>query len=294
MSGAAKEWAIVTPTYHLDYEQFKLMCESMDRFVEGHWHHYVVVSKADYKIFASFEGPRRSVTPNTEILPKWLRYMGKLGRVRSGNFWFSWRTGPVFGWHIQQIVKLSMASFVKQDLMMLVDSDLFFVKQFKLDSLIRNGRLPFMKSPTSYSERKVPSPSFLERAKETLGLPPATPSFDYANNIVFWRRQTAIELCDFIAKKHRKHWVAALSGFHAISEGSLYGLFVDYIKKDDQSYVAENFNYAKTLHGDYAIYDDELEAFVNDLQPHHVALGFQSSARFDNKVLRKQYEKFVR
>ena len=294
MSDAAQKWVIVTPTYHLDYEQFKLMCESMDHFVEGNWHHYVVVSNADYEMFAPFNGPHRTVIENTKILPPWLRYIGKLGRVRSGSFYFSWRTGPVFGWHIQQIVKLSMASFVKEDLMMLVDSDLFFIKPFKLNSLIKNGRLPFTKSPTSYHDRKQQAPAFLERAKKTLGLPDSTPSYDYANNIVFWRRQTAIELCDFIAKKHGKHWIAALSGFHAISEGSLYGLFVDYVKKHDQSYVTEHFDFAKTLHGDYAIYDDELEAFVNDLAPYHVALGFQSSARFDNKVLRKQYEKFAR
>ena len=294
MSDAAQKWAIVTPTYHLDYEQFKLMCESMDHFVEGNWHHYVVVSNADYEMFASFNGPHRTVIENTKILPPWLRYIGKLGRVRSGSFYFSWRTGPVFGWHIQQIVKLSMASFVKENLMMLVDSDLFFIKPFKLNSLIKNGRLPFMKSPTSYRDRKQQAPAFLERAKKTLGLPDSTASYDYANNIVFWRRQTAIELCDFIAKKHGKHWIAALSGFHAISEGSLYGLFEDYVKKHDQSYVTEHFDFAKTLHGDYAIYDDELEAFVNDLAPYHVALGFQSSARFDNKVLRKQYEKFAR
>ncbi len=265
----------------------------MDRFVEGNWHHYVVVSKSDYEMFAPFKGSRRTIIENTKILPPWLRYVGKLGRVRSGSFYFSWRTGPIFGWHVQQIIKVSMASFVKEDLMMIVDSDLFFIKSFKLDSMIRNGRLPFIKSPTSYSDRKKQAPTFLKRAKKTLGLPDSTPSHDYANNIVFWRRQTAIELCDFIAKKHRKHWIAALSGFNAISEGSLYGLFVDYIKKDDQTYVTDNFNLAKTVHGDYAIYDDELEAFVKDLQPHHVALGFQSSARFDNKVLRKQYEKFV-
>jgi Family of unknown function (DUF6492) len=294
MSGAAQKWAIVTPTYHLDYEQFKLMCESMDRFVEGKWHHYVVVSKADYAMFAPFTGPCRTIIENTKILPPWLRYIAKLGRVRSGSFYFSWRTGLIFGWHIQQIVKLSMASFVTEDLLMLVDSDLFFIKPFKLDSLIKNGRLPFIKSPTSYRERKHLAPAFLELAKKTLGLPTSTPSYDYANNIVFWRRQTAIELCNFIARKHRKHWIAALSGFHAISEGSLYGLFVDYIKKDDQSYVLENCNLAKTLHGDYAIYDEELEAFVNNLEPYHIALGFQSSARFDNKVLRKQYEKFAR
>ena len=35
MSDAAQKWAIITATYHLDYEQFKLMCESVDCFVEG-------------------------------------------------------------------------------------------------------------------------------------------------------------------------------------------------------------------------------------------------------------------
>ena len=288
-----QEWAIVTPTYHLDFEQFKLMCESMDHFVHGTWHHYVVVSKADYTLFAPFNNDRRTVVENTKILPKWLRYIGKLGPIRSGNFWFSWRTGPLFGWHIQQLVKLSMANFVKEEAILIVDSDLFFIQPFKLNTLIKDGRLPFLRSPTDYSGRQEPAPVFIDQAKKTLKLPATTPSFDYANNIVVWHRQTVIDLCNYIEMLHGKHWIAALSGLHAISEGSLYGLYVDHISKSDNTYVAEHFQLAKTVHGDFAIHGEELANFASELLPHHVALGFQSSARFDIVELRQTYQKFI-
>ena len=293
MSETAQKWAIVTPTYHLDYEQFKLLCESMDHFVDGKWHHYVVVSKADYAMFAPFTGPRRTVIENTKILPPWLRYMGKLGRVRSGNFWFSWRTGPIFGWHIQQLVKLSMANFVKENTMLLVDSDLFFVRPFKLDKIIKNDIIPLWRSPKNYKARKTNPPPYIDHAKKILGIDLNTPSFDHANNIVVWDRQTAIDLCNYIEKRHKKHWIAALSGFQAISEGSFYGLYAEHILPDKSRFTNVTYNFTKTTVGDVAMNETDFEKFVANLNDDNVAFGFQSSARYDNNKLRSVYDKFL-
>jgi hypothetical protein len=293
MSDAAQKWAIVTPTYHLDYEQFKLMCESMDHFVKGQWHHYVVVTKADYKMFAPFNGPRRTVIENTKILPPWLRYIGKLGRVRSGSFWFSWRTGPIFGWHIQQIVKLSMASFVKEDKLLLVDSDLFFVRPFNLDKIIKNAIIPLWRSSDDYQTRKTAPPPYIDHAKKILGIDLNTPSHDHANNIVVWDRQTAIDLCDYIAKRHKKHWIAALSGFQAISEGSFYGLYVEHIAPDKNRFKNVSYFFTKTTGGDIQMSETDFEKFVSTLDDDNVAFGFQSSARYDNNKLRSIYNNFL-
>jgi Family of unknown function (DUF6492) len=293
MSEQAREWAIITPTYHLDYEQFKLMCESMDRFVVGNWHHYVVVNATDYAMFAKFAGPHRTVLENTKILPKWLHYMGKLPKVRSGNFFFSWRTGFFFGWHMQQLVKIAMAEYVKQDAMVLVDSDLFFVRRFNLDAMVKNGKLPFVRIGDDYLVRGVEPPPMFQHAKKILGLAPSTPTYAYAYNIVVWDRKTVLEMCAFLEQKHKRHWIAALSGLQAISEGNLYGFFVDYILADKNRFTRETYLLTKTVHGDHAIHGAELDEFVSGLEDHAVAFGFQSSARFDNTVLRSIYDQYV-
>lgn len=293
MSASAREWAIITPTYHFDYQQFKLMCESMDHFVEGNWHHYVVVSQSDFEMFAGFTGPHRTVIESKKILPSWLRYIGKLGRIRSGNFWFSWRTGPVFGWHLQQLVKISMANYVKQDALLLVDSDVFFMRRFNLDAMVKNNRLPFVRRGIDHNLRKTPPYGFVDHSKKTLGLPKNNPSFDYVNNIVVWDRKTVLELCAFIEKRHKKHWIAALSGLHTISEGMLYGLYVDFILEEKQRFVVETYDLAKTVQSEKAFYGAELENFIKDIDDHVVALGFQSSAQFDNDTLRGIYNRFA-
>ncbi|MDE2446303.1 MAG: hypothetical protein KGO94_08995, partial [Alphaproteobacteria bacterium] len=277
MGTTAREWAIITPTYHLDYDQFALMCESMDRFVVGKWHHYVVVNATDYAMFAKFAGPRRTVLENTKILPKWLRYVGKLPRVRSGNFFFSWRTGFFFGWHMQQLVKIAMAYYIKQDAMMLVDSDLFFIRRFNLDSMIKDGRLPFVRLGEDLNQTGAEPPPMFQHAIKLLGLSRSIPTFAYAYNIVVWDRKTVLEMCAFLEKKYNKHWIATLSGLQTISEGSLYGLFVDYVLADKNRFAHENYYLTKTVHGDHAIHGAELEEFVSNIEGHAVALGFQSS-----------------
>ena len=134
MSDAAQKWAIVTPSYKLDYDQCALMCKSVDTFVHGNWHHYIIVNKVDLKLFSSLTGRRRTVLLNSDVLPPWLHYIGKLGKVRSGSMWFSWRTGIIFGWHLQQITKISMASYLKEDVLLLIDSDIIVAREMKLDS----------------------------------------------------------------------------------------------------------------------------------------------------------------
>ena len=72
----------------------------------------------------------------------------------------------------------------------------------------------------------------------------------------------------------------------------LYGLFVDFILEDKSRFNIETYDLAKTAHGENAFYGEELEKFISNLDPHAVALGFQSSARFDNKVLEDIYSEF--
>ena len=108
-----------------------------------------------------------------------------------------------------------------------------------------------------------------------------------------WDRQTAIDLCDYIEKRHKKHWIAALSGFQAISEGSFYGLYVEHISPEKSRFTNVTYNFTKTTGGDIAMNETDFEKFVGNLNDDNVAFGFQSSARYDNNKLRNVYNKFL-
>ena len=283
------KWAIVTPSYNLDFDQCQLMCDSVDAFVKGGWHHYIIVNKVDYAMFAHMNSAQRTVLLNSEVLPKWLRYFGKLGKVRGGTMWFSWRTGVIFGWHLQQIIKLNMASYLKEDVMLLCDSDVLFVRPLQLDSLNGKDGLAFCRLfAVENADNKVMN-SFNIQSIRTLGLPATTRYVDSAFPLTVWDKQTVLELCNYIGERHKKHWIAAIFGYHMLSEGTLYALFIENIISDRKKFTSKEFVLTKQMRLTPALNAEELGDFLNVLGDEEYALVIPSPIRFNVSILRNHF-----
>ena len=288
-------WAIVTPSYKLDFERCKLLCESIDAFVTGDWHHYIIVGKVDLKLFAGLSGPRRTVLLKENILPNWLRYIGRIPKLHGGELFFSWRTGPMFGWHVQQIIKLSMAHYLKEQAMMFCDSDIFFVRPVRLSGLEKNGTVPFFRSTNSAERGSKSIPAFGLNSKQSLGLQNREiTEYDYVENLIAWHRQTAVDMCNYLEQLHRKNWISAIYGYRLLSEYTLYGLYVDYILKDKSGFEIQDYCMCKTVHYGPAFDGAKLDAFFASLSPRQVAVGFQSTIGFNMESLRQQFAKAVK
>lgn len=285
------KWALVTPSYKLDYHQCLLMCESVDAFVQGDWHHYIIVNKVDFQLFSHLAGPRRTVLLISDVVPKWLRYVGKLGKIRGGTIWYSWRTGAIFGWHLQQIVKLNMASYLTEEMMLLVDSDVFFVRKLPLDSLISEKGITFCRTFVDENSNDPVMNSFNFQSMKTLGLPPTTKQVNSAHPLVVWHRQTVLDLCQFIETKHNKHWIAAIHGYRALSEGTLYGLFIDNIIKDRSKFTKQEISLLNGMRLSPPLTKLELENFFNVIPPNTYGLVVPSPIQFDVSVLREQFNR---
>ncbi|MEO6607220.1 MAG: DUF6492 family protein, partial [Aestuariivirga sp.] len=93
----------------------------MDAFLQGAWHHYIVVDPVDLPLFAPLARPQRSIINKADILPKGMRYLGKVPLMRLGRLWWSRRHGLIFGWQMQQFVKILMASHIEENAMMFCD-----------------------------------------------------------------------------------------------------------------------------------------------------------------------------
>ena len=99
--------ALLTPTYGRDLELCTLLCESVDRHVSAFSKHYLLVPDCDLPLFSRFESQRRSVLPASQFLPKWLRPLPRFVQRKRRQYWWSFRTKPVSGWHVQQFLKIA-------------------------------------------------------------------------------------------------------------------------------------------------------------------------------------------
>ena len=266
-------WAVITPSYDLDFERCKLLCRSMDVFLGGPWHHYIIVDPVDVPLFASLAGPQRTVVDKATILPRGMHYIGKVPFMRLGRLWWSWRHGPVFGWQMQQFVKIMMASYVKQEAMAFLDSDIFFLKPFDIQTFERDGQVRFSSVEFQLqSDNKMKGTSL-----ELLGLSANEAiKYAYADPIITWHPPTAVAMQDYLSQLHKKPWHEAIGSKIMFSEFMLYILFVNYIQKSNPHLYEDNTIYCKTLWSKETAKTTDIADFCSSLEPEQVAVCIQS------------------
>ncbi|MGB6117247.1 MAG: DUF6492 family protein, partial [Mesorhizobium sp.] len=133
--------ALMTASYAGDLERCRLLCETVDRFVEGFSHHYLLVAGEDVALFRQLEGPRRTVIDERDLLPPWLRsFPDPLSGFRR-RIWLSPRTAPLRGWHVQQLRRIAIAAHVDDDALVACDSDVAFLRPFDVGAMWRGGDL---------------------------------------------------------------------------------------------------------------------------------------------------------
>ena len=293
-SGSGKtKWAVVTPSYSVDYERCKLLCRSMDEFVEGDWHHYIFVATADLPLFRGLSSPRRSVLDTKSVLPPWIHRTGSIPGPYRRSIWFSFRTGFVSGWRIQQIVKMNITAVSGSEGFIFCDSDMFFAKPFDVSSLSNGGRIRFFRTHLYESEADFPNSIYLKTAAKLLGLQGGIfPARDYVDNLVTWGRPMLLALRDQLEKVSGRDWISTLmpGGNVIISEYSLYGLFADRIAEDTSSLEPTSSSLCRTAWhpGDWS--DAALANHIESMLPCEVAVGFQSFLEIDVKRLERLFE----
>ena len=203
--------AIITPSYRADYERCVLLCDSIDAHVSGIADHYILVDSEDYPLFSNLEAPRRHVIDEADILPKWLHVMRGGVRSDSRKLWYSTKTWPMRGWHVQQLRRIAIAAHIDHKALLYCDSDMLFVRPFDGQILWRGEDLRLFRKPTGISQNMPEHCKWLQAAHKMLALePPEFPHDDYINNLVSWRRETVLEMCLHIENASGRDWVSAL------------------------------------------------------------------------------------
>lgn len=269
--------AIVTASYAPDLERCRLLCETIDEHVTGHSRHYILVERGDVALFRQLETRNRIVVDERELLPAWLRSVSDPTSFFKRRVWFSTRTPPLRGWHVQQLRRIGIAAKATEDALVYVDSDVVFLKPFDCGAFWQGDRLRlFRRDGVMETLRTGDHRAWSRNAGTALGIAaPEVSPHDYIATLIAWRRDAVEAMCARIEAVHGRHWVEAVAADRKFSECMLYGRFVDEIR-GGEGHFHDGEDFCRVHWTGTALSDAEIRAFIADMTPAQVAIGMQS------------------
>ena len=218
-------FALVTPSYYVDFQRCRWLCETVDRFVPTSVPHYLIVDRADRQLFAPLASARTRLIFKEDVL------QGKLRQVPfARRWWVGTRSLPVRGWIVQQIVKLSMHEVAKEDALVFVDSGSFFVRDWEPSSMLRGSAVPLFYNQGPFFRDDEGTRRWHRFGAKVLGIRPQ-PGVDlgYIDALVVWRRDNLVMLQRHIERVTGAPMFDSLARAMTVSEYHLYGMYCDYI-----------------------------------------------------------------
>lgn len=271
----AEPFDIVTTSHPPDFERCRLLCQSIDRHVEGEYRHRIVIDRQDLPLFRTLEGGRRELVVKEDVLPWWVRPTPFRFGPFSRRSWLSLRSRPLSGWLMQQVAKLQVAAVATTDLVVLVDSDVCFVRRFTAAHARDGQRVLLHRVPDAIADDSGDHAVWCRTAARLLKIPLSFPAADYIAQLITWRSGNVRALCDRIAVTTGRHWIAAIADARRFSEYIAYGMFVDSLGDRGGHAPAE-----RSLCHSYWEYRpltvESCRSFLGGLADNQVAVGIQS------------------
>jgi hypothetical protein len=272
-----KAVALVTPSHRGDIDRLALLCDSVDRFVTGYERHYIIVNDDDIAFFARFDSGRRVVLPSSQFLPRWLRLLPPFISRSKRRTWWSFRSGPLHGWHIQQLLKISGVLQLPYQRYCMIDSDNVFFRTFDVAAYAGDDSIPLYVDPKAILPEAPLHATWIRNCDRLLGgHTTAFPADDYIGNVIVWDKSALHDMTKTIEAVTKTQWATALCKTRAFSEYLLYGRFAE------QSPVHRTNHRLTTESPAIAYWDDDpldrtaLAAMVGKAQTANVALCIES------------------
>ncbi|MFV2083726.1 MULTISPECIES: DUF6492 family protein [Micromonosporaceae] len=218
------ELAVVTPSFGPDFE----LCAALHRSVLAHSpasvRHHIIVPRADLPRFGALRGDRTVLHDEAEFLPSSVRSLP--GTKYSVNLRRPFP--PLRGWILQQVIKLSAAARIPADVVVLVDSDIEFVRPFSAATFRHDDVVRFYRQPDEVDQRLPRHVRWHEVARELLGLPAQPPPYpDYVSSLLAWDPVIVRGLLQRIESVTGRRWADVVGAQLHFSEWTLYGVYVD-------------------------------------------------------------------
>lgn len=266
----------------------------MDTFLSGNWKHYVVVDRPHFQMFRHLQGPRRSVLVTEDVLPEPTRLLFHVPFIGGRSITWSRSAGISFGWHLQQMVKIGIASLLQEDGLAYCDSDTFFLRPFDVKELTRDNTFRLLRAEPAAKAEDTPNPTFTKTCISMLGLPADGLYNGYVDNFVTWHRQSVVQLQDYLANRFGGKWRRAFRNRLNVSEYNLYGLYVDHLSPERDVHFHTGEPLCKTYWKTETLSEAQVQQLCQSLAPNEVMVGVQSFAGVDVAFLNAQFEAAVK
>jgi hypothetical protein len=216
--------AVITKSFAPDFE----ICAALNRSVLGNAagtiKHHIVVPRSDLGLFGRLAGPRTHIRCEADLLPRtfvrvpFSNIMINLGRPFP----------PVRGWIQQQVIKLAAIAASEDDAVLVVDSDVEFIRPFTPEMFVRDGTVRFFRKPNQIDKRLSRHMTWHRVARALLGLRPAEPPYpDYISSPLAWDPMIVRRMLARVETTTGLPWATAIAGRLDFSECVLYGVFMD-------------------------------------------------------------------
>lgn len=282
--------AVVTQSYKNDFNECRLLCESMDRFAPE-LDHFIFVNDEDAKMFTCMNYGKHKVYKKSTVLP-WYFFRVPL-KVLGHHFYVSPLTIPVREWIVQQVCKLGVFEVIgkEYEAVFNIDSETLFLKPFDISKWVRDGQY------IMYRTLNVNEPSHDEyciAAKKLLKLDVPISEFgkyNYMNTPVCFVRENTYQLLERIKENNVLHsWKLALCNTYRFSEYYTYGIFTDNVLGGKNHVIIDKHFFPQIDISECSGKDDFLQKVESALSD-NCAMGLWLQKK-DRKSLAKKYLAF--
>jgi hypothetical protein len=224
--------SFLTVSYYKDFERFLLLRESVNRFYKDAARHLVIVPREDIPLFqGGLKGDTRvDVLAQNDFAASYFyprKWYGALKKIVPGSAWRFRKYAGVSGWQIQQPIKLNLPKLVSSGVVIILDSDVVFVRPFiDSDFEVTSGQSRVMVR----MDQKILQ-SEMRLARKVLKLDDNTNDYHYTTMPMVMYVDWVQKLQEHLENIHGCDWQMVLFNTGPIHEDCLYGVFVKEILK---------------------------------------------------------------
>ncbi|BAZ41072.1 hypothetical protein NIES4101_70340 [Calothrix sp. NIES-4101] len=280
------DFCIVTPSYAPDFERCRLLAWSLEAFAPASVKHYIIVPQRDLSLFRQIKQRNTEIITVESILPAWIQRLPLLK-----GWWLSFKHVLVRGWIIQQIIKLSTAEFLREDIFIFADSDVAFIRPFDLNNFVSNSKVRLFRVPAHIATQQRIGEKWHQTAHHLLGLPEINPPLPgYIGQIISWQRDNLLKLYNHIETVARRGWIETVCRHWHLSEYILYGIFVEHILQENCGHYYDSKPICHEYWLTEEMSDEALQDFFASHIPEEIAVMISAKA----KIGVQKYENLVK
>jgi len=268
--------AVITKSFAPDFELCAALNRSMLENSPDTIYHHIVVPRSDLELFGRLAGPRTHVRCEADLLPRtfvrmpFSNMMVNLGRPFP----------PVRGWIQQQVIKLAAIAASEDDAVLVVDSDVEFIRPFNVEMFVRDGTVRFFRGPNQIDRRLSRHMKWHRVARALLGLPAAEPPYpDYISSPLAWNPEIVRQMLARVATIAGRPWPTAIAGQLDFSECVLHGVFVDSVMGAPANLFVSDDSLCLVYWENTPLNLEGVAQFVGGIRPTDIAAVIQSKSR---------------